>query len=94
MAKPAVLKMVEIQRVTPHRATVILEGDSYQALDGAHARDEALKAAEASGMSKPGLSGSSGIYPVDGAGRIYDSPGQKIEKLFYRRDFDIMTSPF
>lgn len=74
------------------QATVIVEGDSPQAVGSTEAKHEVLKKATALGLSRPGISGQGGSYPVDGAGAEVTDLAQGVApNSNYRNDFQVTS---
>lgn len=55
--------------VNARQGTIIVEGATQEEVTGTVARNMALQAAAASGLSRPGLSGGESAYPVDADGK-------------------------
>jgi hypothetical protein len=71
-------------------AHIVIAGDSPQELQGTDVSRMALEKAGQLGLSRPGVSNSTGAYPVDENGQTSDAlcMGQG-QVVGYRRDFDV-----
>ena len=54
--------------VNDRQGTIIIEADTQEEVTGTPAKTMALRAAASHGLSRPGLSGGEGAYPVDAEG--------------------------
>tara|TARA_B100000700_G_C14959808_1_gene815881 strand:- start:149 stop:451 length:303 start_codon:yes stop_codon:yes gene_type:complete len=74
------------------QATVVVEGDSPQAVSSTVAKQEVLKKAASLGLSRPGISGQGGAYPVDNGGaEITDLASGVPAGSIYRNDFQVSS---
>ena len=74
------------------QATVIIEGDSPQAVGSTEAKHEVLKKAASLGLSKPGISGQGGAYPVDDTGAdVTNLDNAVTSNSYYRNDYQVTS---
>ena len=80
--------------VTGTQGTVIVEGDNPEVVSSTAAKHEVIKKATAMGLSRVGISGQGGAYPVNGEGEEIttanlsaDTPSTR----YYRNDFQVTS---
>lgn len=85
-------KIVESSHTTT-RAEITVEGDSIEELMRAEATNIALAKAAEFGLHRPGVSNSTGVYPVDSNGNSGDDVMSGQTKVAaYRRDYVLLGS--
>ena len=78
--------------VTGTQGTVIVEGAGVELVGSTAVKQEVLKKATALGLSRPGISGQGGAYPVDNAGKeITDMSKEFPGGIQYRNDFQVTS---
>ena len=78
--------------VTGTQGTVIVESTDVESVGSTAAKQEVLKKATAMGLSRPGISGQGGAYPVDDEGKeITDMSSELTESVQYRNDFQVTS---
>ena len=78
--------------VTGTQGTVIVESTDVESVGSTAAKQEVLKKATAMGLSRPGISGQGGAYPVDDEGKeITDMSSELPESVQYRNDFQVTS---
>lgn len=75
------------------RVDIVLEGQSIEELMSSETAHTAIKKASEMGLHRPGVSNSTGVYPVDAAGNTGDDVlAGKVPVAGYRRDYTILGS--
>lgn len=84
----------DLSNVNNSRAEFVIGGDNIEELMHASASNLVLKKASELGLHRPGVSSSSGPYPVDEAGKTDDDLllGRRGPVAGYRRDFVVLAS--
>ena len=78
--------------VTGNQGTVIVEGSDPEVVSGTAAKNEVLTKATALGLSRAGISGQGGAYPVDGDGKELDNlAGTDVDDVRYRNDYQVTS---
>lgn len=78
---------------TVTRAEIVVEGDSIEELMRSSTSNAAIEKAASLGLHRPGISNSTGVYPVDAAGEASDAVlSGKSPVAGYRRDYVILGS--
>ena len=74
------------------QGTVIVEGSDPEVVSSTAAKQEVLTKAASLGLSRPGISGQGGAYPVDADGNeITDLSGGVPNGATYRNDFQVTS---
>ena len=74
------------------QGTVIVEGDNPEVVGSTAAKREVLSKATTMGLSRVGISGQGGAYPVDADGKeIASMSGESHEIVKYRNDFQVTS---
>lgn len=83
-----------LSNVSSGRAEFVVSGDGVEELMKASAANVVLQKAAELGLHRPGVSSSSGPYPVDENGKTDDDLllGKRGPVAGYRRDFVILAS--
>jgi hypothetical protein len=76
------------------RMTVIVAAETIPELNSSQAKALATKHAAAQGVSRPGISDSSGTYPVDAEGNSDEDLvlGRRPGVVGYRHDFTVLSA--
>jgi hypothetical protein len=75
-----------------NQGTIIVEGDNPEVVSNTATKHEVLAKATAMGLSRVGISGQGGAYPVDAEGKELSSmPGEGSEMVKYRNDFQVTS---
>jgi len=84
----------DLANVTNSRAEFVVAGDNVEELMHASTSNLVIKKAGEAGLHRPGISSSSGPYPVDAAGKTDDELllGRRGPVAAYRRDFVVLAS--
>lgn len=84
----------DLSNVTTSRAEFTVFGTNIEELLASSTADMAVKKAAEHGLNRPGVSSSSGPYPVDADGKTDDDLllGKRGPVVGYRRDFVILAS--
>ena len=78
--------------VTGNQGTIIVEGADPEVVGNTAAKQEVLTKAAALGLSRPGISGQGGAYPVTSEGEeISDLSGGVPGGTIYRNDFQVTS---
>lgn len=78
--------------VTGTQGTVIVEGADVEVVGSTAVKQEVLKKATAMGLSRPGISGQGGAYPVDDKGNeVTDMSKELPGGVKYRNDFQVTS---
>lgn len=64
----------ELNQAAGRQATIVVEADDIETVMSAAARELALQTATSMGVSRAGISGNGGVYPVDAAGHVLREP--------------------
>jgi len=90
---PAPIPLKVISNTAAGReGVIIVEGPTYDSVDGTHLKTEVLKLASER-MSSPGINEVSGPYAVDADGNCGDDVQQaRVPVAGYRNDFKIMAA--
>lgn len=83
-----------LSNVSSGRAEFVVSGDGVEELMKAETANTVLQKAAELGLHRPGVSSSSGPYPVDAAGKTDDDLllGKRGPVAGYRRDFVVLAS--
>lgn len=84
----------ELSNVSSGRAEFVVSGAGIEELMSAATSNAVLQKAAELGLHRPGVSNSSGPYPVDDAGKTDDDLllGKRGPVAGYRRDFVVLAS--
>lgn len=78
--------------VTGNQGTIIVEGAGPEVVGSTEVKREVLKKAVALGLSRPGISGQGGAYPVDAEGKeVTDMSSGVPGGSQYRNDFQVTS---
>lgn len=83
----------KMSKVSAQRADYVVKGDNISELMEAAAANLVLKTAAEAGLNKPGVSNTSGPYPVDADGQTDDDLllGKRGPIAGYQRDFVVLA---